>query len=79
VTGVQTCALPIYSNVVGQTWNVRLSDNGTRFFQGKATTVGPSGSFEIERFTADQAGSDTILGQAKNPATGETCQGTVTA
>jgi hypothetical protein len=66
------------SGVIGQTWKVRLSDNGTRFFQGTATTIGPDGSFEVRKFTTDQSGTDTILGQAKNPTTGETCQGSVT-
>jgi hypothetical protein len=65
------------SNVAGQTWNVRMSDNGTFFFKGKGTTGGASGSFEVKKFTADLAGTDAILGQAKNPATGETCQGSV--
>jgi hypothetical protein len=64
------------SNVVGQTWKVRLSDNGVRFFQGTAVTQDPSGSFEVRKLTADQAGTDNILAQAKNMATGETCKGT---
>ena len=66
------------ANVVGQTWKVRLSDNGTFFFKGSAVTQGPSGSFEVRKLTTDQTGSDVILGQAKNPATGETCEGSVT-
>jgi hypothetical protein len=66
------------SNVVGQTWKVRLSDNGTVFFKGSAVTQGPSGSFEVRKFATDQAGSDLILGLAKNTATGETCEGSVT-
>ena len=32
------------SNKVGQNWNVRLFDNGTRFFAGTRTTMAPSGS-----------------------------------
>ena len=66
------------SNVVGQTWKVRLSDNGTFFFKGSAVTQGPSGSFEVRKLATDQAGSDLILGQAKNASTGETCEGSVT-
>lgn len=66
------------SNVVGQTWQFRLKDNGVVFAQGTRVTQAPSGSFEVRRFTADQAGTDTIVGQARNPSTGETCRGTVT-
>ncbi|MFN2590727.1 MAG: hypothetical protein ABR518_08140 [Actinomycetota bacterium] len=66
------------SNVVGQTWGVRLSDNGTVFFRGIRETVAPSGSFEVRRFTANQAGTDTIVGAARNPDTGEVCRGTIT-
>ncbi len=65
------------SNVNGQNWQFRLSDNGTRIAQGTRTTVGPSGSFEVRVVTANRAGADTILGQARNPATGETCVGRV--
>jgi hypothetical protein len=64
------------SNVIGQTWQVRLSDNGVRFFQGTAVTQGPSGSFEVRKLTADQVGTDNILALAKNMGTGETCRGT---
>ncbi len=66
------------TGVVGQTWKVRLFDNGVRFFSGSVVTKGPDGSFEVRKLTADRAGSDTILAQAKNPTTGETCQGTAT-
>jgi hypothetical protein len=61
------------SNVVGQTWGVILRDNGTTFFKGTATTAGTSGSFEVRKLTADQAGSDKIQAAAKNPKTGEIC------
>ena len=66
------------SNVVGQQWSVRLLDNGTVFFSGSRTTVAPSGSFQVRRFTADQAGTDSIVGRASNPATGELCRGPLT-
>ncbi|MDQ1397872.1 MAG: hypothetical protein QOG64_3131 [Acidimicrobiaceae bacterium] len=65
------------SNVVGQTWNVRLLDNGTSFFSGARTTQAPSGSFTVRRLTANRAGTDSIVGRASNPKTGETCQGRV--
>ena len=66
------------SGIAGQTWQVKLQDNGITFFRGTAMTGGASGSFEVRKLTADQAGSDTIKGMARNQATGETCVGSVT-
>jgi hypothetical protein len=65
-------------NVAGDTWRVRLTDNGKRFFRGRRTTQAPSGSFEVRTRTANQAGADTIVGRAKNLSTGETCMGSLT-
>lgn len=66
------------SNRVGQTWNVRITDNGTRIFAGTRTTVAPSGSFTVSIRRPNLAGTDTIVARATNPATGETCRGSVT-
>lgn len=68
----------IDSNVNGQVWQVRLSDNGSVLFAGNRTTVAPSGSFEVNVNTANRAGPDRILGLARNVATGEICVGRVT-
>ena len=57
----------------GVQWKVRLKDNGTLVFRGKARTKAPSGSFSIERKIADLSGRDSIKGIGKNPATGERC------
>ena len=65
------------SNVIGQTWNVVLTDNGTRVFKGTKITQGPSGSFTVHKRIANQAGTDKIGGKATNPATGESCAGSV--
>ena len=65
-------------NRVGVVWNVTLTQNGTRAFRGTATTQEPSGSFEVRRNLADQAGPDTIVGKAVNPATGEICRASAT-
>jgi hypothetical protein len=65
------------SNRVGQTWAVRLTDNGTQFFSGNRVTKAPSGSFEVETKPANRAGKDTIRATASNPKTGETCSGSV--
>ena len=35
------------SNVNGQSWNVRIKQNGNRIFSGTRVTQGPSGSFEL--------------------------------
>jgi hypothetical protein len=63
------------SNVVGQTWRVRLFHDGTRFFAGTKVTKAPSGSFTVRKVVANHAGTDTIKGRAVNVKTGETCVG----
>lgn len=63
-------------NIAGQTWSVRLSDNGTVFFTGKRVTQAPSGSFTVRKLTADQPGTDTIKAKARNASTGEVCTAT---
>lgn len=54
-----------------------LADNGTTFWSGKRTTHGRSGSFEVEKRTANRAGTDTITATASNAKTGETCSGSL--
>lgn len=63
------------SNKVGQTWQVRLTKNGTQIFSGSRVTQAPSGSFTVRKVTSNPAGTDTIRGRAVNRATGETCVG----
>jgi len=65
------------SNVAGQTWHVKLFQNGDRIFRGTRQTQGPSGSFTVRRLTDDTAGTDAFRGRAANPDTGETCVGHV--
>jgi hypothetical protein len=65
------------SNRVGQTWRVRLSDNGDVFFRGFRTTKAPSGSFTVERRTGNKAGTDRIVGYARNVNSGEVCRGVI--
>jgi hypothetical protein len=64
------------SNVNGQTWYVKLKKDGNVFFSGQKTTKAPSGSFEVRRVVNNGAGTETFVGRAKNPATGEICRGT---
>ena len=64
------------SNINGQTWNVKLKKEGNVFFSGQRTTQGPSGSFELRRVVNNGAGTETFVGRAKNPVSGEVCRGT---
>ena len=63
-------------NVNDQRWNVRFKRNGNVFWRGMRTTQPPSGSFEVERPANDGPGTDSFVGRAKNPDTGEVCRGT---
>lgn len=64
-------------NVNGQSWNVRIKQNGSRIFTGTRITHAPSGSFELERRPDDLAGTDRFVARATNRSTGETCVGRV--
>ena len=63
------------SNKVGQTWRVRIRQNGVLIFAGTRMTQAPSGSFEVRRLAQDHAGTDAFRGRAVNIASGETCLG----
>src|SRR4029077_11994655 len=62
-------------NVNGDTWAVRLKDNGMVFFKGMRVTRAPSGSFEVKARTDNLDGTDQITARAKNQSTGEVCRG----
>ena len=64
-------------NVVGDTWAVRILQDGERIFAGRRTTQAPSGSFEVRRLTSNNAGTDNFVGRAQNLSTGEVCRGTL--
>ena len=64
-------------NVNNRTWNVKVKHNGNVFWKGQRTTKAPSGSFSVTKRTANAAGTDTIVGRAVNPATGEVCVGSL--
>jgi hypothetical protein len=66
------------SNHSGQTWRVRVRDNGDRVVATRATTGGASGSFSIERRIANRAGSDSLVARARDLRSGQTCVGRVT-
>lgn len=66
------------SNRSGQTWRVRLFDNGNRVVATRATTRGPSGSFGVERRIADLAGSDHLVARARLLGGDQACSGSLT-
>ena len=49
------------SNVNGQVWSWLFKHNGSVTARGTATTVAPSGSFEVERRMVNLAGTDRIV------------------
>ena len=63
------------SNVNGQTWHVRMLENGAPIFNGNRVTQAPSGSFEVRKLATDTAGTDRFRARAVNGATGESCVG----
>jgi hypothetical protein len=64
-------------NVVGDTWAVRIVQDGDRIFAGRRTTQAPSGSFTVERTTRNNAGTDNFVARARNLSTDEVCRGTL--
>ena len=63
------------SNRAGQTWRIRIRQNGGVIFSGRRVTKAPSGSFTVRRLAKDTAGTDAFRAAATNAATGETCVG----
>ena len=66
------------SNHAGQTWRVRVRDNGDRVVAARATTGGASGSYSVERRIANKSGGDSLVARARNLRSGQTCVGRVT-
>ena len=65
--------LEVDQNRNGQPWKVKIKDDGDVVVRDSARTHGPSGSFSIERRIPDRAGTDTIVGSARNKRSGERC------
>ena len=63
------------SNRSGQTWRVRVRDNGVLVVKTRGTTAGASGSFSINRRISNRAGSDTLVARATDLNSGQTCVG----
>lgn len=66
----------VKQGVVGDRWRVKLVHDGDVFFRDLRTTHGDDGSFDVERRTNDEAGTDRFVGKAVNKSTGEVCRGT---
>lgn len=66
-------------NVNGDVWSYRIRYNGVTVKSGQATTVAPSGSFEVQAVVANNAGTDRSVATATNLRTGETCRGVVSS
>jgi len=73
--GVIETEFEVDSQRVGQTWNVRITDDGVTVLNRTARTVAPSGSFSVGVRAPNRAGTDAFVATASNPATGETCVG----
>jgi len=65
--------LQVDSNRIGESWTVRITDNGELVSEDTKVTLPPSGSFTVQTLTADRAGVDHFEGVARNTATDETC------
>lgn len=59
----------------GQTWRVRVLDNGRRVYAGKRVTNRISRSLSVDRMVANRRGTDRLVGWARNVRTGEVCRG----
>jgi hypothetical protein len=66
------------SNRSGQTWRVRVRDDGDLVVKTRATTGGASGSFSIDRQTGNRAGSDSIVARSRDLSSGQLCVGRLT-
>jgi hypothetical protein len=67
------------SGVIGQTWQVTLTDNGVVFFDQPGDTTGPEGALNVTH--PDQGAfaiAHTIVARAVNAADGAVCTGQVT-
>jgi hypothetical protein len=61
----------------GQSWQLFMSDNGTRIYSGTKTSD-PGGEVRVSKRTTNRAGSDRIVASGVNTKTGTTCEGSLT-
>jgi hypothetical protein len=60
----------------GQSWQLFLSDNGTRIYSGTKTSSS-SGEVRVSLLTTNRAGSDRIAASGVNTKSGTTCEGSL--
>jgi hypothetical protein len=63
------------SNRAGQEWRWSIRHNGSLSARGSKTTSGASGSFTVRRVLVNLRGQDRIDWRARNPRSGEVCNG----
>jgi hypothetical protein len=61
----------------GQSWQLFLSDNGTRIFSGTKSSDA-EGEVRVSKRTTNRAGSDRIAASGVNTVNGTTCEGSLT-
>ncbi len=76
-TGRIEMEFSVESQRAGQTWAVRVRDNGALVFSGNRVTNRISRSFSVDRMLANRAGTDRFVARATNARTGEVCRGHV--
>ena len=59
----------------GQSWQLFMSDNGTRVYSGTKTSDG--GEVRVSKRTTNRSGSDRIVASGVNTKTGTTCEGSL--
>jgi hypothetical protein len=74
--GLLEVEFEVDTNRVGQRWNVVITNNDRTVFSGNRVTLAPSGSFSVERRTADLSGTDRLVATATR--NGQICRGTLT-
>ena len=60
----------------GQSWQLFISDNGTRIYSATRTS-NSEGEIRVRKNTRDRAGRDHIAANAVNSSSGTTCEGSV--
>jgi hypothetical protein len=60
----------------GQSWQLFISDNGTRVYSATSTSTS-QGEIRVNKLTRDRAGRDRIAASGVNSAAGTTCEGSV--
>jgi hypothetical protein len=65
----------VHRSPAGDTWRVRLRDNGYVFFRG-ARTADDSGEFSVDPYVRDRSGTDRFVARATDSSTSEVCRGT---